>query len=943
MFSGKRPLPKKPSDVFVPPARSQEEDFSSLPKDVINVMDSSATTALKLAIPISRLLLLRSAQVQPGAARCIANGFTIKRSGPVLHHVAKDGAGNGCNCEWCGWESFTADSQEKVEDLKESLNDCKELLQCKRFDLLHLWIKSVQYKEMTRILDVMSDTTSLSDSLQRAPEKIDGFIQTRQFLPAVRLLMLSLRLLAGPECVEVGALEGIRQRLNEIKEVWDSSKRSAFSFDRIGKTFSMADLEVHFKEPSDADADKDGRLFRGVDDARDADDADTNPETDSYTYMGTLIECLTLLGRLPEAIELLKERLPLEIYFMVERCIQETDARFGLHQKSDRKAKSEADGNSMDLIGIEEKLRDAAILRDLLANLFRKLECAVMGHDFVLKSIKMRMLNQEEATNGNSATSRALGTDCASSLLYPRRMAKVKSLLYDYLTTTEQDQSATSAIYSVNEALKEKKGRLKEKVPKRMKVLRSEGGGTIGGDIATGIIDKYANVIKTGHRLLIDPDFCNVLVAYKPTVAFVEQVDTHLLRKSGTFSIFLDDFILNVFLPQMEDRILDYFHSFVNGSDAFVAEHSAEVAGFPVAKCAVQMTILIQSMCRTLFAIPVHKLEFVRMIEMILVKFYDKLLNRFRTLMSCEKGQSDRETMSSISAGWACEDEIVQLLLQNTLLLSGETYVEMHLKKERSFHRMELIFEPRKLQTIAQMHFTMDWFIAQVTLLRVTEQVLRRPSLQLSSAKEDVTESISSLDGLAKLSVDSLPALPAELEDDVQLPLNTEMTARFDAILNYYQELSETFLYTLRVELRCHAMYFLDLAMREGNYYLEDEPVEPDAYIDSLNQDLILVEEARINKHGVSKLIRNVQALQQSLTNIVNDHDKDLDRVKEYFSLLKLTDEGLLDFMEANTGAFSFDEYKVVLDLMFQERDDSSSKKSYRACLERLKTFFVSH
>jgi hypothetical protein len=39
------------------------------------------------------------------------------------------------------------------------------------------------------------------------------------FLPAVRLLVASLRSLYGVECIEVGALDIIRQRLNEVKEV----------------------------------------------------------------------------------------------------------------------------------------------------------------------------------------------------------------------------------------------------------------------------------------------------------------------------------------------------------------------------------------------------------------------------------------------------------------------------------------------------------------------------------------------------------------------------------------------------------------------------------------------------------------------------------------------------------------------------------------------------
>jgi exocyst complex component 4 len=170
-----------------------------------------------------------------------------------------------------------------------------------------------------------------------------------------------------------------------------------------------------------------------------------------------------------------------------------------------------------------------------------------------------------------------------------------------------------------------------------------------------------------------------------------------------------------------------------------------------------------------------------------------------------------------------------------------------------------------------------------------------------------------------KLSSDSLPPLLAEQEDDVHLPLSTEMTARFDSILNYFQELAETYLFALRVEIRCHVMYYLDLSMREGSYMIEEEAFEPDPYVDMLNQDLVLVEEAvgkalpnrrtrfifdglsflindilmsnlryvrRLNLFGVMKLVKNVLSLQQSLTNISAIHQKGLDRVKCYFELL---------------------------------------------------------
>ncbi len=44
--------------------------------------------------------------------------------------------------------------------------------------------------------------------------------------------------------------------------------------------------------------------------------------------------------------------------------------------------------------------------------------------------------------------------------------------------------------------------------------------------------------------------------------------------------------------------------------------------------------------------------------------------------------------------------------------------------------------------------------------------------------------------------------------------------SRINNILNSYQSLSEMCLYALRIELRCHSMFYLDLSFREVNLHL---------------------------------------------------------------------------------------------------------------------------
>lgn len=148
---------------------------------------------------------------------------------------------------------------------------------------------------------------------------------------------------------------------------------------------------------------------------------------------------------------------------------------------------------------------------------------------------------------------------------------------------------------------------------------------------------------------------------------------------------------------------------------------------------------------------------------------------------------------------------------------------------------------------------------------------------------------------------------------------------RFDNLLTTYQQLAETCLFTLRLENRCHTMYYLEMAVRDGNYYLEDESFEPDPYVITLNSDLmemddcitaslppkdemfafdglpalivhLLISEAayikRMNANGVQKMMRNILALQQNLNSLVPPSQSSvLDRAREYYQLYNLGSE----------------------------------------------------
>ncbi|KAJ1564296.1 hypothetical protein HK096_008711, partial [Nowakowskiella sp. JEL0078] len=101
-------------------------------------------------------------------------------------------------------------SQTLVNTLKSNLQNAQDSLQNKRFDLLHLWLKSIQYKEINRILETIEE-------LQKTPDRVESLIQGKFFLTGVRTLISAIKTLESQEFSVIGALDTIRQKLKEIE------------------------------------------------------------------------------------------------------------------------------------------------------------------------------------------------------------------------------------------------------------------------------------------------------------------------------------------------------------------------------------------------------------------------------------------------------------------------------------------------------------------------------------------------------------------------------------------------------------------------------------------------------------------------------------------------------------------------------------------------------
>ena len=84
---------------------------------------------------------------------------------------------------------------------------------------------------------------------------------------------------------------------------------------------------------------------------------------------------------------------------------------------------------------------------------------------------------------------------------------------------------------------------------------------------AVGMDDHLINPGQH-HRLLIKPDAFHVSVLFQPTLAFLQRIGDVLpngMDSTRASSTVMDDFVLKVYLPQLQEKVTELFLHSVNG------------------------------------------------------------------------------------------------------------------------------------------------------------------------------------------------------------------------------------------------------------------------------------------------------------------------------------------------------------------------------------------
>lgn len=770
---------------------------------------------------------------------------------------------------------------------------------------------------------------------------------------------------------------------------------------------------------------------------------DQNPEADSFLYIEMLLESLSRLGKLGTALNIVSQRLAMEIHQLVDTTIDEVEARneplrrfsialrpesvllasssalarsFSESMRSSRSSFNIADRPVSAMLRISAGetsalQRDGETMRDLFWTLFSKLDAVLQGHRVVYEVAGI--IASRAGFKDEIASKKLSGVGQLLDVWKPIQQ-EVRTLLHDYLMDDEGASSARNALISVNDVLRDHRfGRDRGKqlfkladagVAKRSAVVTREvgplqrhqaavtqalkasvpglvsstdpGGGLAGARPGNQIIvassasavaasastrstattvavtgagrgrgvDSYHGA---GHRLLVRPDAFNVSVLFQPALAFVDRVAAVMPSEaagetSRGFSAFLDEFVQDVFLPQLEDKVSTLFFGATGHADSFSQDPSSRrlgvgvtAASHPVVKSASNVIVLIDSLYSMLRTTPFHRESYSRLIVTTIIQYYQKCGERFRDLISLEAGDNgdiaERGGRLALSSSWAQKPEMVACLAEmrdpattpqrKAELMAQEARFELAYAKARAepiaIH--ELTTSRKKLMALGCLQHSVEWFAANVGRLKpVCEGDMaglkdggkmdplraKRPKARLSVidalALHDGVYTTNDIDAAVQTSAADGEAL--EKEEDLPLPLTSDLVARYPALSAAYTHLSSSILFTLRLELRLRILAYLSLSISESTYAVADTAIEPAPHIVDLNAELANLDDIftetlpapsrswifsgvatlmdacliglvhnikAVNREGTTKMLRNILALQQNLKNIL--------------------------------------------------------------------------
>ncbi|GAP89086.1 putative exocyst complex component sec8 [Rosellinia necatrix] len=880
-------------------------------------------------------------------------------------------------------------SQKRVRILKESLAASKNSLCASDPELKKLYKSSQMYDEVLQTLNELED-------LRTVPDQLEARISEKRFLTAVEVLQNALRKLRKPELDDIGALSDLRGYLaNQETALMDILVEELHEHLYLKSPYCQERWQALAKNHDAYNQNYSDSAtitpFHAVLDGLDlehpvAEDPSKNPEADTSWYIALLAESLNKLGRLETAVDTLNQRLPVELFTVVNETINDVDQR---HPSSLRGGSTNSQG--LHIYSSRETQMRADVIYDLLWSLYGKFEAIAEGHRVFHEAVKS-LARREGA--GNSP--QLLGSFRELWNLYQN---EIRSLLHNYVTTdADIYQSTTSlrhgaALNGNKDAQRETLFKFSEADQKSVEMaaeyealdiiiqaavpgLTSNTRKSQASGKKTSLAGKETRKSTAGggldskntpgsYKSLVEPSVFNMSLLLPPTLIFIQRLKAIVPPGSdlaaSALTSFLDNFLVNVFQPQLDETLGKLSDTVLGEVDSFQQDSEWRLAARrPIFKGTTAFFTVVTAFCRMLGTIP-HDQALSTLIISQMMRYYERCLAWFKSLVAKAQDTNTPSGDLRFSAELATtegdiQDTIQKLWTSDTLdreLIEKEVGLLIMRTNETPLGPGDVIQDRDVISSLCLLYTSMKWLSTKIVSLR-----------HITRHNTDSSQPTMPKDQNRRWTLLNDPGKAnGEQQGPVYLPMTQDTVQLFDRIVSSYEELAGTVLLTLHMEIRCRIIQSLRVALspETAPYVLGDREIkEPDPQILSLNAELIAYDETVVrflrdreivfvrtglgllintylvsnalstqpmNTRGCERMQLNILVLQQNLKNI--EADVDLARATKYYELFEEGADAIVEKakrdkeLEANGGSnpetekFSYDELKALVELCY--------------------------
>ncbi|KAJ5619230.1 hypothetical protein N7510_003214 [Penicillium lagena] len=885
-------------------------------------------------------------------------------------------------------QSSIASSQGRVRDLRHSLEEAKSGLLSTKPELKGLATSSQNYDDIIQLFCHIEEIQSL-------PEKLEAHISDKRFLAAVDVLHTGLRLLRRSELDNLGALADVRAFFSNqeisltdilIEELHDHLYlKSPYCTDRWKPPSAEGDISS-FSWTGNRSWERPVYTFLAKLDASTpmVEDASRNPEADTFSYIHLLIEALNKMGHLDVAIDRIEQRLPVELFAVVDKTNADVDARY----PSSAKGFPSHDSSLKTSLPTEAIEKRGHVLAEFLWALYAKFEAIAEGHR-VIHDVVAAIVQREGLTTGDTLAG-------GFKELWKLYQSEIRSLMHDYLATDGEasyrsrgeEADARRQLYSGRDKTKkmfklsdiDQNSEMKAEQDELDEILKSSVPGMVSKTRQKSSTNDTTQSRQgnsgTGHKILIEPSVFNMGLLLPPSLSFIQRLKDIVPVNSdipmNTLTSFLDDFMVNVFHPQLDETVTDLCTLSFIAADAFTEDPQwAKVSPRPIFRGTVKFMSIVREFSKMLSSIP-HDQSFTQLLIDQIVTYYDKCFGWYKAMVTKVSTRNQgggvrlkaaaqfadsgdiRDTVNELWEGTTTKKQIlldkeIELLLKRTNQVPLEPY--------------DIISDPKTVVSLSLLYNSMKWLGSHLTKIRLVMDPAAEADSSPSLTASGRPSRRWTLFGAMRPKRDSI-------NQPVFLPLNQETAAAFDRTLQSLHGLGSTALLTLHVDIRSSEAWW---------HILMNQPTAASPTILELNNDLIAFDTnislylgsperwfitsglarfidhvfvactryiGAMNENGALRLQLDVLVLQQNLKNIIIDPtaadgsdssheivalprsakfldwflegaEKTIDNAK--YEKEEFATQGDKALAAGNGEPFTYDELRVLVDLCFSE------------------------